>query len=88
MLAVHYSARMLGRPGAAGNRAELIRSMVPMAAGNATALDSVMGYLLVAASVEDTVVMEKIAGELGTPAVRDDGKPEGEVLQRRRGMPA
>lgn len=88
LLAVHYSARALGRPGVAGNRAALVRSVVPMAAENATALDSVMGYLLVAANVEETVVMEKIAGELGTPAVRDEGKPEGEVLQRRRGIPA
>ena len=87
-LAMHYSARALGRTGPSGNRGALVRSVVPMAAENATALDSVLGYLLVAANVEEAAVMEKIAGEVGPAVVREEGKPEGEVLQRRRGIPA
>ena len=69
LLAAHFSARVLADTSLGLERAALIRSLLPVALANATALDSVLAYLLVAADPEDVSVLDGAIAQLGAPVL-------------------
>jgi hypothetical protein len=60
---------------------------VAAASRNATALDSVLGYLLIAADPEDAGILEDIAREAG-PVVLTEARPPGRMIGPDSVMPA
>jgi len=79
LLAVHLAARVVAETSLGLARAGLIRRLVAAASRNATALDSVLGYLLVAADPEDAGILDEIAREAG-PVVLTEVRPPGAVI--------
>lgn len=65
LLAIHLSARALSDDTIEEERITLIRSLVPVAAHNPTALDTVLSYLLVAAELDDEELLEEVVRETG-----------------------
>lgn len=79
LLAVHLAARVLSDPALEGERAGLIRSLIPTAAVNSTALDSLLSYLLIAANVEDAQLLEQIVVEAGPVNFANQPVPFGQI---------
>ena len=65
LLAVHLGARMLADDSLVDERSALLRTLVPVAASNPTALDTVLSYLLIATRPEDPELLAEIAKEAG-----------------------
>ena len=65
LLACHFAARVLAETSLGLERAGLIRSLLPVALANATAFDTVLAYLLIAADPEDVTVLDVAIAQLG-----------------------
>lgn len=79
LLAVHLAARALADDAIADDRVALLRSLVPVAAINPTALDTLSSYLVIAADLQDGEVLEEIAREAGPPAFTDTAAPAAQI---------
>ena len=86
-LAIHLAARVLNEPALEEKRADLIRRLVPLAAANATAFDTVLSYLTIASAVEDSQALQKLVTQLGPPTVKDSQRPAGSLV-RNAAIPA
>jgi hypothetical protein len=75
MLAVHLAARALADDALADDRAPLIRALVPVAAVDAVALDTLLSYLLLAIEPDDTGLMDDIVKVAGPVHMLDQGVP-------------
>jgi hypothetical protein len=79
-LAMHFAARTFSDPSLDGERAALVRTLVPIAAGNPTALDTVLSYLLIATDPDDPELLEAIVREAGAPqAFADVAVPAAQI---------
>ena len=87
LLAVHLAARVVAEASLGVARAGLIRQLVAVASRNATALDSVLGYLLIAADLEDAGILDDVVKETG-PVVLTEVKAPGAVIGPDGVMPA
>ena len=65
LLAIHFAARVLAEPALDGRRPALIRALIPSAVVNATTLDSLLSYLVVASQVVDEQLADELVGEAG-----------------------
>ena len=79
LLAVHLAARVVAQASLGIARAGLIRRLVAVASRNATALDSVLGCLLIAADLEDAGILEDVVTETG-PVVLTEVRPPGAIV--------
>ncbi len=79
LLAVHLGARALADDVLAEERTALLRALVPVAAANATALDTVLSYLIVTADLQDADLVDEIAAEAGPVAFADVMAPNAQV---------
>jgi hypothetical protein len=80
LLAIHLAARVIAEPGLGDERADLIRALVPVASENDTALDTVLGYLLIAAGPEDSSILEALVKETGPALVKDTEAPSANLV--------
>jgi len=78
LLAVHLAARVMADDGLDDRRTALLRSLVPIAAINTTALDTVLSYLLIAAEPDEDV-LEDIADEVGEVRFSDVAAPNAQI---------
>lgn len=60
LLAVHFAARCMAQGELEDERAALVRSLVPVAVANPTALDSVLGYLLIAVRPDSRPLLDEL----------------------------
>jgi hypothetical protein len=74
LLAVHLAARTFADDALDDERGALVRALVPVAASNPTALDTLLSYLLIATQPEDPELLEDIVREAG-PVVFGDVAP-------------
>jgi hypothetical protein len=74
LLAVHLAARALTDHSLDEERGALLRSLVPVAANNPIALDTLLSYLLIANQPDDPELLEDIVREAG-PVVFGDVSP-------------
>jgi hypothetical protein len=74
LLAVHLAARALAEP-ALENCGALCRSLVPVAAANPTALDTVLAYALISAQLEDVKLLTEVADAAGPVVLSDEAAP-------------
>jgi hypothetical protein len=92
LLAAHLAARCLADPDLEDERPRLIRSLVPIALANATALDTVLGYLLVAVQPDTPELLAELVAQAGTSNFADvaAGALDFTVIPaaRRRGIPS
>jgi hypothetical protein len=92
LLAAHLAARCLADPDLEDERPRLIRSLVPVALANATALDTVLGYLLVAVQPDTPELLAELVAQAGTASFVDvaAGALDFTVIPaaRRRGIPS
>jgi hypothetical protein len=65
LFAVHLAARTLAAQSLGTDRARLIRLLVPAALQNATALDTVLRYLLLASALKEVDILERVVKETG-----------------------
>lgn len=79
LLAVHLSARAMSDPSLEDRRAELIRSLVPVASVNPTALDTVLSYLLIAVHPDDADLVADIVKEAGPVAFGEVAFPLAQI---------
>jgi hypothetical protein len=79
LLAVHLAARAIADGSLMGERSELVRSLVPVAASNPTALDTLLSYLLIASAIDDEDLMEEIVEAAGPVAFSDPAVPLGQI---------
>jgi hypothetical protein len=79
LLAVHFCARALADPALEDQRSELIRALVPVAAVNPTALDTVLSYLLIASEPDDQKLTADIAAQAGPVAFGDVPIPVAQI---------
>ena len=79
LLAIHLSARVLADDSLEAERMGLIRSLVPLTVTNATALDTVLSYLLVAATTDDADLLGEIEKEVGPPELQIVAAPVAQV---------
>ncbi|MBI5578752.1 MAG: hypothetical protein HY895_06330 [Deltaproteobacteria bacterium] len=79
LLAVHLASRALADADLDEERTPLIRSLVPAAAINPTALDTVLSYMLVAAAPDDPDLLEVLAREAGPVDFVDTAAPKIQV---------
>jgi hypothetical protein len=79
LLAVHLAARTLGTQSLGTDRARLIRLLVPAALQNATTLDTVLGYLLIASALTDVDILERVVKETGPIVFADEKPPAGQI---------
>jgi hypothetical protein len=86
-LAIHLAARVLNEPALAGKKADLIRRLVPLAAANATAFDTVLSYLAIASEIEDSQDLKNLTIQLGPPTIKDSQRPAGSLV-RNAAIPA
>jgi hypothetical protein len=76
LLAVHLAARAsMAAALTLPAKTALVRSLVSPAAENSTALDSVLGYLLLTSDPEDARVLDALVETLGPPALGDAPSP-------------
>jgi hypothetical protein len=78
LLAVHLAARALADDALDDRRTALLRSLIPVATINPTALDTVLSYLLIAAEPDEDV-LEEIAVEVGEVKFNDVAAPAGQI---------
>ena len=74
LLAVHFAARALADNSLDDERGALLRALVPVAAINPTALDTLLSYVLIANEPHDPKLLEDIVREAG-PVVFGDVAP-------------
>jgi hypothetical protein len=74
LLAVCLAARALADDSLDEERTAFIRALVPVAANNATALDTVLSYLLLPTRPHNARLLEEVAREAG-PVVFGDVAP-------------
>jgi hypothetical protein len=79
MLAVHFAARTLAEASLEDERARLVRLLLPAAARNATALDTVLGYLFIGTAPEDPAILADLAGSTGPVKLANVPVPVGQV---------
>ena len=79
LLAVHCSARVLADDTIAEERVALLRALVPVAAANPTALDTVLSYLVIAADLQDRELLEEIVAEAGPIVFAEVPAPEAQI---------
>ena len=79
LLAVHLGARALADDTIVGDRAALIRALVPIAAANPTTLDTVLSYLVVAADLQDATLADEIVAEAGAVVFGDVAAPSAQI---------
>jgi hypothetical protein len=79
LLAVHLGARALADDALADDRTSLLRMLVPVAAANPTALDTVLSYLIVAADLQDPDLVDEIAAETGPVVFADVTAPAAQI---------
>ncbi len=79
LLAIHLAARTFADDSLEDERATLIRTLVPVATVNPTALDTILSYLLMAAQPEDEDLLEDIVKEAGPVAFADVALPAGQM---------
>jgi hypothetical protein len=79
LLAVHLAARVMADPALEDERSALIRSLVPAASGNPTALDSLLSYLLIAADLDDDELLAEIAEAAGPATLTDAAVPTSQI---------
>jgi len=79
LLAVHLSARVLADPASTGQKATLIRSLVPTASINPTTLDTVLSYLVIASEVKSAELAAAIARESGEVMFANQPVPIGGI---------
>jgi hypothetical protein len=75
LLAVHLGARTFAEAALDDQRGALVRTLVPVAMSNPTALDTLLSYLLIAAEPEDAELLEDIAKEAGSVVFSDVAPP-------------
>jgi hypothetical protein len=78
LLAMHLAARVLADDALDDRRTVLLRSLIPVAAINPTALDTVLSYLLIAAEPDEDM-LEDIAAEVGEVKFNDVAAPAGQI---------
>jgi len=78
LLAVHLAARALADDVLDDRRTALLRSLVPIAVINPTALDTMLSYLCIAAE-PDADVLEEVAGDVGEVRFNDVAAPMGQI---------
>lgn len=69
VLASHLAARVVADTSLGFDRIRLIRSLLPLAAANETAIDTVLAYLLIVSDPEDSGVLQDLVGQLGQPVL-------------------
>jgi hypothetical protein len=79
LLAVHFAARSLADKSLEDERGELLLALVPVATANATALDSLLSYLLIAKDPDDPELLEEIVSEAGPVAFGDVAQPTAQI---------
>jgi hypothetical protein len=79
LLAVHLAARVLAEPALSAVRADLIRSLIHSASANATALDTVLSYLLIASDPKDPALLDAVVLESGPVAFVTAPVPFGQI---------
>ncbi len=79
LLAVHLAARVLADPALAHERANLIRSLIVTAAVNATAMDSLLAYLLVATPTQDKALLDEVLEVTGPVTFANHAVPFGQI---------
>ncbi len=79
LLAVHLAARTLAENSIGAERARLIRMLVPPASQNATALDTVLSYLLIATAPKVLNVLKHVVEEIGPLVIAEARAPEGQI---------
>jgi hypothetical protein len=79
LLAVNLAARALADDSIAEERVALVRSLVPVAAANPTALDTVLSYLAIAADLQDAELVEEIVAQVGSVVFADVPAPEAQI---------
>jgi len=75
LLAVHFAAAVLADKNLLAERHSLIRSLIPNAVNNPTALDTVLSYLLIAQSPDSISILKEITTEIGPVVSRDVDRP-------------
>lgn len=80
LLAVHLAARALTDPSLDEKRGALFRALVPVAAINATALDTLLSYLLIANQPDDPEMLEDIVREAGPVDIGDVAPSTAQIL--------
>ena len=75
LLAIHLAARAFADAGTAEQRGALVRSLVPVAAANPTALDTLLSYLVIAADLQDADLAAEIAAIAGPVVMADVPAP-------------
>jgi hypothetical protein len=78
LLAVHLAARALADDVLDDRRTALLRSLVPVAVINPTALDTMLSYLCIAAEPDEDV-LEEVAKEVGEVRFNDVAAPMGQI---------
>lgn len=71
LLAVHLAARVLADDALEDERVALLRGLVPVAVPDPTALDTVLGYLVVVSTPDDPKLAEEILRECGPVAFQE-----------------
>jgi hypothetical protein len=79
LLAVHFAARALADRSLDAERGALLRALVPIAAVNPTALDTLLSYLLIANQPDDPELCEEIAREAGPVVLGDVAPPTAQI---------
>ena len=79
LLAVHFGARVLADDTIEDEQAALLRALVPVAAANPAALDTVQSYLLIASSSADAELLARVAQESGAVAFADAAPPPAQI---------
>lgn len=75
LLAIHLAARTFADDSLEAERTMLIRTLIPVASINPTAVDTLLSYLLIAAQPEDQDLLDDIVNEAGDVAFNEVGPP-------------
>jgi hypothetical protein len=79
LLAVHLGARTFVEAALDDQRGALVRTLVPVAVSNPTALDTLLSYLLIAAQPDDLELLEDISKEAGSVVFSDVAAPSAQI---------
>lgn len=79
LLAIHLAARVMADHSLDYVRDVLLRELIPVAANNSTALDTVLSYLLIADQPDDPILLNEIAQETGPVVFTDVAPSNGQI---------
>jgi hypothetical protein len=79
LLAIHFAARALADGSLDEERGALFRALVPIAASNPTALDTLLSYLLIANQPDESKLLEEIVREAGPVVFGDVMRPMAQI---------